>query len=302
MNLDLQWQLLTSLERKRKLYSADPYFREAAWDAAGVLGDRLYPMLQSTALLVIKPEALAARRLRKILNYIEANNFQLISYCLVQFSRYVVRELWRYQWNAATIEKMDLADRTLCSFPTGILLGLREAKWPRRVPAAVRLQSLKGAAAPEKRDPGSIRAVLQAPNRMISFVHTSDEPADVLRELGVFLGRSERARFFEGLGEKVPIGVCEEKQAGTGARRGSRAPGRLRRFRCLHAHDPGCEQAAAQRTRQTPGPLCGDRGNRLVAVPRPDKAVRRDGVGRACCLHRRARPRSQGLPPRLEVR
>jgi nucleoside diphosphate kinase len=206
----LRWRLLTSLERKCELYGVDPYFREAAWDAAAVLGDRLYPVLHSTALLVVKPEALAARRLQMILGYIEANNFQLIGYRLLRFSRHVVRELWRYQWNAATIEKMDLADRTLCSFPTGILLGLREVRGSRQVPAAVRLQSLKGAAAPEKRDPGSIRAMLQAPNRMISFVHTSDEPADILRELGVFLDRPERVRFFQLLGEKVPTGVCEE--------------------------------------------------------------------------------------------
>jgi len=209
---DLAWRLLTSLERKRELYSADPYFREAAWDAAGVLGDRFYPMLHSTALLVVKPEALAARRLRKILNYLEANHFRLVSYRLLRFSRHVVRELWRYQWNAATIEKMDLADRTLCSFSTGILLGLHEMRWPRQVPAAVRLQSLKGAAALEKRDPGSIRAVLEAPNRMISFVHTSDEPADILRELGIFLDRPERAQFFEGLGEKQPTGISEERR------------------------------------------------------------------------------------------
>jgi nucleoside diphosphate kinase len=202
--------LLTSLERKRELYGADPYFREAAWDAANVLGNKLYSMLHSTALLVVKPEALAARRLQMILSYIEANDFQPVSYRLLQFSRHVVRELWRYQWNAATIEKMELADRTLCSFPTGILLGLREARSPRRVPAAVRLQSLKGAAVSEKREPGTIRAVLRAPNRMISFVHTSDEPADVLRELGVFLGRPERVRFFEDLGEQAPAGIDEE--------------------------------------------------------------------------------------------
>jgi hypothetical protein len=204
----LQWQLLTSLERKPELYGADPYFREAVWDAAGVLGDRFYPMLHSTAFLVIKPEALAARRLRAILNYVEANRFEPFCYRIFRFSRHVVRELWRYQWNAATIEKMDLADRTLSGFQTGILLGLREEQWPREVPAAVRLQSLKGAAAPDKRDPSSIRAVLQAPNRMISFVHAPDEPADLLRDLGVFLDRSERVQFLKALSREMPTGLC----------------------------------------------------------------------------------------------
>lgn len=213
-NPALQWQLLTAMERKPELYGADPYFREAAWDAAGVLGDRLYPLLHSATFLVIKPEALAARRLQAILSYLEANSFEPVCYRLLQFSRHVVRELWRYQWNAATIEKMDLADRTLCTFPTGILLGLREAKWPRELPAAVRLQSLKGAAAPDKRDTGSIRAVLQAPNRMISFVHAPDEPADVLRDLGVFLDRSERVRFLECLGNEVLTGLCSEGRQG----------------------------------------------------------------------------------------
>ena len=72
----LQWRYLTSLRRKRTLYAVDPYFREGAWDASAILGERFYPLLHETALMVVKPEALAARRLPDIRAYVETAGFR----------------------------------------------------------------------------------------------------------------------------------------------------------------------------------------------------------------------------------
>ena len=43
-----------------------------------------------------------------------------------------------------------------------------------------------------KRKPHELRAVLEPPNSVINFVHVADEPADVVRELGIFLDREPR--------------------------------------------------------------------------------------------------------------
>jgi len=197
------WAFLSSLEEKRILYPRDPHFREALWDAEKVFDGEPFPVLHAIALLVIKPEALAGRRVDSILNFLAEHDFEPVYIQPFAFTRHIVRELWRYQWNAATIEKMDLVDRVNCVQPTAMLL-VRDGQDPRELPATVRLKSLKGAALPEERSDDSIRAALDSPNRMITFVHTADEPADLVREFGIFLDRGERRSLFETLRGQPP--------------------------------------------------------------------------------------------------
>jgi len=52
---------------------------------------------------------------------------------------------------------------------------------------ARRLTLLKGGNDPAGRAPGSLRSAAASPNRLLATVHTSDDPADVARELAVFL-------------------------------------------------------------------------------------------------------------------
>jgi hypothetical protein len=60
------------------------------------------------------------------------------------------------------------------------------------VPASVRLADFKGSSDPAKVQPGQLRALLRPPNRVINFIHVADEPADVIRELGILLDRPQR--------------------------------------------------------------------------------------------------------------
>jgi hypothetical protein len=52
---------------------------------------------------------------------------------------------------------------------------------------------LKGGNDPAGRAPDSLRSVAGSPNRLLTMVHSSDDPADVVRELAVFLPWRERA-------------------------------------------------------------------------------------------------------------
>jgi hypothetical protein len=58
---------------------------------------------------------------------------------------------------------------------------------------ARRLTLLKGGNEPAGRAPDSLRSVAGSPNRLLTMVHTADGPADVARELAVFLSWRERA-------------------------------------------------------------------------------------------------------------
>jgi nucleoside diphosphate kinase len=185
------WPCLTSLDEKRRYYPIESYFRESLWDMQQVLGAQALSTIQQVTLLVFKPEALVGRRVERILQFLGQHQFGLIAWRPFAFTRHIVRELWRYQWNLATIDKIDLADRVNGALPTAVVV-LRDETEPADLPAAVRLKTLKGAATPRSRDPDSLRSAADAPNRMLTLVHTSEEPADVLRELGIFFDRPVR--------------------------------------------------------------------------------------------------------------
>jgi hypothetical protein len=183
---DMDWRHLSTVPEKRRRYEREPYFREALDDAERVLGPQLFRTLHAVALAIVRPDALVARRGEALMRFFADNAFTPVEVRRFTFTRHAVRALWRYQWNAATLEKMELADRINCAAETAWLL-LRDDAAPRELPAAVRLKTLKGHAVPAQRTSGSLRAALGAPNRMLTFVHTADEPADVLRELGILL-------------------------------------------------------------------------------------------------------------------
>ena len=62
------------------------------------------------------------------------------------------------------------------------------------VPASVELTGLKGPTDPDARAPGQLRHLLGRYSYLLNLVHTPDEPADVLRELGAAEAAVERGR------------------------------------------------------------------------------------------------------------
>ncbi|MCE9667081.1 hypothetical protein LY474_04565 [Myxococcus stipitatus] len=195
---DIEWSHLSSLEEKRAAYALESYFRESLWDARVVLGERMLPILQRITLLVFKPEALVGRRVDGTMRFLADNGFTPIHYRPFTFTRPITREVWRFQWNASTLDKIDVSTLAFCALPT-VMVVLRDDSSPLELPGSVRLKKRKGAAAPEARAPGTLRSVVSAPNRMITFVHTTDEPADVLREVGIFFDRPTRREFFQAI-------------------------------------------------------------------------------------------------------
>lgn len=203
------WAQLTSLNEKRRYYSAETYFRESMWDAKAILGPRLFSVLHRITLLIFKPESLAGRRVGAVMRFLAQHEFTPIHFLPFTYTRATMREVWRYQWNAATIDKMDVADRVNGRRPTAMVI-LRDDAAPRELPAAVRLKQLKGAASPEVREQETLRAAIGAPNRLITFVHTPDEPADLVRELGIFFDREGRRSLFTSILGSLEDDVTDE--------------------------------------------------------------------------------------------
>lgn len=183
--IDAPWRVYTALSAKWGYYSLEIFFREALEAInTGFDCERVAYLLQRIAKVTLKPEGLVGGRLNALLRFLHYHGFKLLDVGRVHYSRYVSREIWRYQWNTATLDRIALSDFIAEQGPALEITVLDTRPKP-PIPGTLRLRSLKGSAVPELRSPSSMRSMCGAPNRVLSIVHTVDEPADIIRELGI---------------------------------------------------------------------------------------------------------------------
>lgn len=187
------WQTLTTDAKKIALYSNEHYFREASSDLSNYLSRGKLSVLHRTCAMIIKPGAIASNNVDVIVSYLEEHKFQPLFFRKIHLSRYVCREIWRYQWNVATVDRIAVSD-LLFTATESLWIVLKDISQQIEIPASVRLSSLKGSPQLVERSEGDLRSVLRSPNRLLTFVHVPDEPADMIRELGVIFDREERCK------------------------------------------------------------------------------------------------------------
>jgi nucleoside diphosphate kinase len=181
---------LSNSSAKRLLYAVDTYFVEAWEDSLRVLGQPAAEVLSRHALALIKPDAIAARALDSAFDWLRHEGFRPVFATRVRISRLTVRAIWAYHWNSVVQPHKDVMDLLLCQADS--LLVLLHDDDPNDGSASARLTKRKGPANPARRQPGQLRHALGAPTTLLNFVHTADEPADLVRELGVLFARDER--------------------------------------------------------------------------------------------------------------
>ncbi|MFB7947261.1 nucleoside-diphosphate kinase [Kitasatospora phosalacinea] len=196
---------LTRSAEKAEHYRIDPYFRLGAQHVRA-------EQAHAYTFLVLKPDAVAGRRCEPALDAIRAHGFDLSAVHLVTFTPLLTREIWRYQFNIASWDRADVVDLLLPA-NASLLVVLKDRLWqPGGLPASCRLASLKGAADPGSRGPNSLRTLLSGPTTLFNFLHTADEPADVVRELALFGlagGHSEALPLENGPAEDVELRLRE---------------------------------------------------------------------------------------------
>ncbi len=188
--------LLTTSEAKATLYSVDTYFAEAWESVTDVWPDPLQ-FAWEHGLLVLKPDSFAGRRAHVILEWLGDAGFVIADAQRLSFDRHSIRAEWRYQWNMATPDRKKLMDVLLKL--SDCMLVIVRSQDRIEVPTTVRLTDLKGPAEVAKRRPDHLRWKLGLSSAILSFLHTADEPADVLRELGIHAAASERIALLERL-------------------------------------------------------------------------------------------------------
>ena len=176
------WRALTRIPVKVELYARESYFREGLADASASLAGTMTAALHRAALVMLKPEGLASGKARTIVAFLRAHGFGIAAVVEHTLTRLQWRELWRFQLAAATLDRLAVNDLIL---QDRVLLLLLRHDGPLDVPATVRLGALKGPADIALQPQDCLRRLLAQPNRLFSFCHVTDEPADLLRELAI---------------------------------------------------------------------------------------------------------------------
>ncbi|PKD38273.1 hypothetical protein CWO84_24000 [Methylomonas sp. Kb3] len=173
---------------KRYRYGQEPYYQEAL--QAFLSSSNPEYWLQKHTFLLLKPDAFPPRSFDKIIHGLTVDGFGVVKAIPIRLGRFHIRELWRYEYNLANVQRYPLLDMLLSSGDS-ILLIIRDILG--QGCASERLTSLKGASDPAIRSKNSLRTRIGAANGTLNFIHTPDEPIDVVRELGVLLPSNEVA-------------------------------------------------------------------------------------------------------------
>ena len=191
-------------DAKRALFGADAWFRDG-WEDLQRLAPpgRAIAVAQEHALVLLKPDAIAARLLHRSLDWFEDEGAVIVGSAAVQLDRQSLRAMWQWQLGASTRDRRDLGDAILTVGPSLLVVVRLPAS---TVPATVRVSASKGPADPTRRRPGQLRSALEGGNFLLNFVHAADEPADLARELSILLPAGEREALISGFVDGGPPG------------------------------------------------------------------------------------------------
>ena len=181
---------------RRRLYPEDVYFREMAEQLCGMDRPALRRVVERGAFLLFKPEALVGRRVERALDYVAERGFEPLGALRVRIDARTLREMWRYQLNAAPLSTVRAVDMIMAAADC-LFVAMYDTLGPERtgLTASIRLSNLKGSTGDlvADRGKGLLREALACTTQCLNFVHAPDEAADLLRELAVLFAWPDRA-------------------------------------------------------------------------------------------------------------
>ncbi|MFI0742325.1 hypothetical protein ACH4PU_30265 [Streptomyces sp. NPDC021100] len=201
------WERLTAKAGKAEVLRGDAYLREV-WAELSMAGgtEGAYRFAEQVGLLWVRPDCFAAGKARAVLAAVRAAGFRAVGTEVVRLDWRGVRSLWAYELARATRERLWLLDAVAGLGPS--LLVLYADDRPGEKGVARRLTSLKGSNDPLARSAGSLREVTGSPNRALTMVHTANDGADVVREMGVLCSPAARRRLIPAVMRRLESGRC----------------------------------------------------------------------------------------------
>ncbi|WP_170323619.1 nucleoside-diphosphate kinase [Cryptosporangium phraense] len=146
-------------------------------------------------MLLLKPDAVVRRKLRTALSWLSGQGWRVVYAQRFRVNRWAVRAFWQYQWNTATRDRREMADLYMSATDSLVLL----LRAPGDADACSALTRVKGSSDPARCRPGQLRHELGTLNQQLNLVHSADEPADLVREIGICCTAGERAAVYRAL-------------------------------------------------------------------------------------------------------
>jgi Nucleoside diphosphate kinase len=179
--------VLTLNPIKKTVYRNDIAFGEAISLTLGLWSETrvLISFLWDHTGILLRPEAIVARRSRLILPMLRAHGLMPVCVRRLHLTPEQSRLMWRYQANVMTQGHYLLLQRLLSAGPS-IYIVLKDHSKRKSTPAAGHVTYLKGPTLRAKRRPLHLRSLAGPPiANILSYIHASDDPADFLRELAI---------------------------------------------------------------------------------------------------------------------
>lgn len=197
----------TVMADKSNLYEGDIFFRESAFLLHQMFGDRTLDVLDRYSYILLKPDGVVARAMDSLTSCLNDNGFTVRGVKRVSFNRHSIRELWKYELNRATLQRLQAID-ILLTANHSVLLFIENIH-PAEQSCSSRLKSIKGPVVKGDRSETDVRHVIDAGHGLLNYIHTPDETADFIRELAVLLPPADITMLFEG--RSAPWCVTESK-------------------------------------------------------------------------------------------
>lgn len=198
---------LTASAAKARAYRDDVWTRES-WRDAVLTTSQCEQVLRRHTYLLIKPESFATRQAGRLLHEVRRRGFSTVGAVPVTLDRQSLRILWQYQLNSAPLATLAAVDLVVAAGPTVAVVLREDGPDPDiRSSASSRLAAMKGSTH-GPRHPEDLRVLLGGSVPLFSFLHVPDEPADLVRELGIWFGRAARLSLYSLLASE-----CAEQAA-----------------------------------------------------------------------------------------
>ena len=191
---------LSCFEKKREIYRSDKYF-VGSWNMFLSLFQSemaIKDCVWNTALLLAKPDAIESGKGHIIRKFLENAGYDIIAIKRLLIDKKQTSALWQYALGRYSDERFHLLVDLMTSGPS-VLFVVKKAAG-QLVPLSIQLTNLKGSAEPSQRERNCLRATLGGTqSAILNYIHTSDEPCDIVRELGILFSTRELNKLINNL-------------------------------------------------------------------------------------------------------
>lgn len=169
-------------------FCQDSYFRDSLYYISEASGsNKIIEVMSRYSFLILKPDAISARKAEVIINDIRSRGFDIVFCEKIMFNKFSVREIWKYELNTATIDRIRLFDIFLSSGDSLFIFLYFNGINDEFNDASKILTKAKGNSISNIRKTDSIRYKANAKDGILTFIHTPDTTLDLIREIGIIL-------------------------------------------------------------------------------------------------------------------